>query len=588
MVQKHVRNHAMRGNHHHYARMTHPHPHRHVVPTTVLTRSRLVPLTVARPVTIVVPQTNVQHQRPAKHVVNKPHSPIRRLINHESPPKNSNFLKKVTTVKPKQGNPQQALKDKGVIESGCSRHMTGNISYPFKFKEINGGYVVFGRNPKGGKIIGKGKISTGKLDFDDVYFVKELKLNLFSVSQMCEKKNSVIFTDTECVGLSSDFKLPNENHVLLMVPKENNMIKREFSIARTPQQNGIAERKNRTLIEAARTMLAYSLLPILFWVVAVNTACYIQNKVLLTKPHNMTPYELLLGRTPSIGFMRPFGCPVTILNTLDPLEKFDGKADEGFLVGYSSMNYQPVVVGNQPNCSAGIQDNFDAGKVCKEPVSSLQYVLLPLWSTRCKDPHNKDYDAAFDVKENEYAVLVSPSSRDTPKKHDEKTKKEAKGNSPVELSTGVSDLSDEFEEFSNNSTTGINAASTPITAVRPNLTNSTTSFSAAGPSNTAVSPTFEIYGNSSFVDPSQYPDDPNMPALEDITYLNDEEDVGAAANFSNLETNIIVSPIPTTRVHKDHPVTQIFGDLSSAPQTRSMEKMVKEQGGLTQINDADF
>nr|GFD24349.1 hypothetical protein [Tanacetum cinerariifolium] len=104
-------------------------------------------------------------------------------------------------------------------------------------------------------------------------------------------------------------------------------------------------------------------------------------------------------------------------------------------------------------------------------------------------------------------------------------------------------------------------------------------------SNTVVRPT---HGKSSYVDPSQYPDDPNMPALDDITYFNDEEDVGAAANFSNMETTITVSPIPITRVHKDHPVTQIIGDLSSATQTRSMTRMVKDQGDLTQINNKDF
>nr|GFB42492.1 retrovirus-related Pol polyprotein from transposon TNT 1-94 [Tanacetum cinerariifolium] len=105
--------------------------------------------------------------------------------------------------------------------------------------------------------------------------------------------------------------------------------------ARTPQQNRVAERKNKTLIEAARTMLADLPLPIPFWAEAVNTSCYVQNRVLVTKPHNKTPYELLLGRVPVISFMRPFGCPVTILNTLDHLGKFDGKADEGFFVGYS-------------------------------------------------------------------------------------------------------------------------------------------------------------------------------------------------------------------------------------------------------------
>nr|GFB69190.1 ribonuclease H-like domain-containing protein [Tanacetum cinerariifolium] len=248
-------------------------------------------------------------------------------------------------------------------------------------KKLNGGYVVFCGNPKGGKITGKGKIKTGKLDFDDVYYVKELKFNLFSVSQMYDKKNNVLLTDTECLVLSSDFKLPDASQVLLRVPRENNMynvnlkniipsgdltclfaketldksnlwhrrlghvnfktlnklvkgnlvrglpskvftndltcvackkvkqhrascksktvkiircdngnefknadlnqfcglkgIKREFSVPRTPQQNGIAERKNRTLIEAARTLLADSLLPIPFWAKAVNTACYV-------------------------------------------------------------------------------------------------------------------------------------------------------------------------------------------------------------------------------------------------------------------------------------------------------------------------
>ncbi|GJZ61295.1 reverse transcriptase domain-containing protein [Tanacetum coccineum] len=115
-------------------------------------------------------------------------------------------------------------------------------------------------------------------------------------------------------------------------------IKREFSVARTPQQNGVAERKNKTLIEVARTMLTDSLLPTVFWDEAVNTACYVLNRVLVTKPHNKTPYELIIGGPPSISFMRPFGCPVTILNTLDPLYKFDEKAEEGFLVGYKSSD----------------------------------------------------------------------------------------------------------------------------------------------------------------------------------------------------------------------------------------------------------
>nr|GEX23220.1 hypothetical protein [Tanacetum cinerariifolium] len=575
MAQTPIRNHAPRGTHQQYARITLQNPQRHVVPTAVLTKSKLVPITAARPVTAAVPKPHVTRPRLAKTIVTKPHSTPRRHINRSPSPKASTFSLNVTAAKAPMGNPQHALKDKGVIDSRCSRHITGNMSYLSNFEEINGGYVAFGGNPKGGKISRKGKIRTGKLDFEDVYFVKELKFNLFSVSQICDKKNIVLFTDTECIVLSLEFKLLDENQVLLRVLRKNNMynvdlknivssgdltclfakatldesnllhirlghinfktmnklvkgienhlslkvkiirsdnrtefknndlnqlcgmkgIKRKFSIPRTPQQNGIAERRNKTLIEAARTMLADSLLPIPFWAEAFNTACYVQNRVLVTKPQNKTPYELLLGRTPSIGFMRPFECLVTILNTLDPLEK------------------------------AG-EDNVQ------------QYVLFPLWSSGSKNPQNTDGDAAFKVKEPEFEgkkpeseIHVSPSSSVQTKKHDDKTKREAKG-------------------------------------------------IAAGPSNTVVSPT---HGKSLYVDTSQYPNDPNMPELEDITYSDDEEDVGAEANFTNLEITITVSPILTTRVHKDHPVTQIIGDLSSATQTRSTKRIEAMQEELLQF-----
>nr|GEV74544.1 putative ribonuclease H-like domain-containing protein [Tanacetum cinerariifolium] len=99
---------------------------------------------------------------------------------------------------------------------------------------------------------------------------------------------------------------------------------------------------------------------------------------------------------------------------------------------------------------------------------------------------------------------------------------------------------------------------------------------------------FDLYQKSSCIDTSQLLDDPNMPELEDITYYDDKDVVGAEVDFNNLETSITVSPIPTTRVHKDHPVTQIIGDLSSATQTRSMTRVAKDQGGLFQINNDDF
>ncbi|GKF63190.1 ribonuclease H-like domain-containing protein [Tanacetum coccineum] len=217
-------------------------------------------------------------------------------------------------------------------------------------------------------------------------------------------------------------------------------IKRKFSVARTSQQNGVAERKNRTLIESTRTMLADSKLPT-FWAEVVNTACYVQNMVLVIKPHKKTPDELFLGRKPALRFMRPFGCPVTILNTIDYLGKFDGKVDEGFFVGYStnskafrvfnsririveenmhvkfskdtpnivgnrpnwlfdidaltnSMNYKPVVAKNQFNGNVGTKACDDAGKTRMETILDKDYILLPLWtqdppfSSSLKDFHD--------------------------------------------------------------------------------------------------------------------------------------------------------------------------------------------------------
>ncbi|GJT36777.1 hypothetical protein Tco_0936642 [Tanacetum coccineum] len=131
----------------------------------------------------------------------------------------------VTAVKASAGcgNPQQALKYKGMFDSGCSRHMTGNKALLTDYQDIDGGFVAFGGSTRGGKITGIGKIRTNKIDFEDVFFVKELKFNLFSVSQMCDKKNSVLFTETECLVLSPDFKLIDESQVLLRVPRQNNM-----------------------------------------------------------------------------------------------------------------------------------------------------------------------------------------------------------------------------------------------------------------------------------------------------------------------------------------------------------------------------
>ncbi|GJZ39429.1 putative ribonuclease H-like domain-containing protein [Tanacetum coccineum] len=507
------------------------------VPLAVQTRTGINPVNTAK-------ASTERRVRPA-NVFNKTHSPSSRSFQKAQQYKEQFFkrAKCLYWLRPNQKiyiakeNPHRTLKNKGIIDSGCSRHMTGNKAYLADYQDINGGPVAFGGSR--GYITGKGKIQTGKLDFEDVSFVKELQhFNLFSVSQMCDKKNKVLFTDTECLVLSPDFKLPDENQILLKVPRQNNMysfnlenivplgglacliakattdesnlwhrrlghvnfknlnrlvkgnlvrglptklfqndhtcvacqkgkqhkasckaklvssisqtlqllhmdlfgptsvrsinhktyclvitddfsrfswtfflrtkdetsailkdfirqienqlnqkvkilrcdngtefknkeviefcgfkgIKREYCNARTPQQNGVAERKNRTLIEAARTMLADSFLPNTFWAEAVSTACYVLNRVLVTKPHNKTPYELLTGKGPNWLF------------------------DLDYLT--DSMNYHYVSSENQANLHAGQQDSnqssgtkdkVNEGDSEKEDESTQDCFELPIW-----------------------------------------------------------------------------------------------------------------------------------------------------------------------------------------------------------------
>ncbi|GJW20239.1 putative ribonuclease H-like domain-containing protein [Tanacetum coccineum] len=322
---------------------------------------------------------------------------------------------------------------------------------------------------------------------------------------------------------------------------EKQGIKREFSVARTPQHNGAAKRKNRTLIEAARTMLADSKLPTAFWAEAVNIACYVQNRVLVIKPHNKTLYEYFHGRTPSLSFIRPFGCPVIILNTLDHLGKFDGNADEGFFVGYSvnskafrvfnsrtriveetlhitflenkpnvvesgptrlfnidtltkSMNYKPVIAGNQSNGNAGTKANIDVGQAGKKTLPNQEYILLPLWTSDpslSQGPKNTENDAGKKVTE----VLEKES-----------------GVSSKEDDKDDQDLRDEFERLIQQEKNGENDV---------NNTNNINTVSST--INTASTKDNDVDENIIY----RCDDDPNMPNLEEIVYSDDDEDVGA-------------------------------------------------------------
>ncbi|GJZ52574.1 putative ribonuclease H-like domain-containing protein [Tanacetum coccineum] len=649
-----VWNNAQRVNHQN--KFTHPHPKRNFVPRVVVTKSGQVPvntakqsspraaasISTARRINTVAPKSKVNDALSKTYSYFKAHSLVNNVttagpevVVSTAEGKRENVVKSSACWiwRPTGKVIDHISKDSGsyipkrfnyVDPHGRLKYMTGNKSFLTDYQEVDGGFVAFAGSPKGGKIARKGKIRTGKLDFEDVYFVKEFKFNLFSVSQMCDKKNSVLFTETECLVLYpdfkqdlSDFKLLDESQVLLKVPRQNNMysfdlknifplggltclnanatidecnlwhrrlshinfktmnklvrgnlvratkdetsgilktfitgienqinlkvkiircdngtkfknndmnqfcgmkgIKMEFSVARTPQQNGVAERKNRTLIEAARTMLVDSLSPTTFWTKAVNTACYVQTRVLVTKPHNKTPYELLLGRPPSISFMRPFGCPMTIINTLDPLGKFDEKADEGFLVGYCinskafrvfntrtrkvEENLHINFLENKPNVAGSIKDNVN-------DVPTQQYILLPLL-----------YDSLQSSKDAVANDAGKKTNEDPAHKGERNAQEKEGGASNKENDQNVQDFRAELDNL--------------LFQQKEGYANSTNRDSTVSPS---VSTTEQNFTNA-----DDLPTDPLIPDLEDTGIFSgayEDEYVGAEADLNNLETTM--------------------------------------------------
>ncbi|GJS44486.1 ribonuclease H-like domain-containing protein [Tanacetum coccineum] len=419
-----VWNNAQRVNHQN--KLTHPHPKRNFIPAAVLTKSgqalanaakqsshrAAVSVSTARRVNTAAPKPKVNDALPKTYSYFKAHSLVKRPFNLKSAAK---INKRVNTAKV---NNVTIAGSKAVVSTAKGK-----------------GKILLRTTPS---------LQIIKRLMVDLLHLEEVLKDAKLLEKKCDKKKNILFTETECLVLSPDFKLLDENQVLLKIPKHNNIyifdlknvvpsegmenhidhkvkeikcdngtefknkIMNELCEMKgiRSQQNGVAERKNMTLIEVARTMLADSKLPTTFWAEAVNTACYVQNRVLVIKPHNKTPYELFLGRKPALSFMRPFGCLVTILNTLDHLGKFNGKSDDGFFVGYSinskafrvfntrtiiveenlhinflenkpnvartgpnwmfdidtltmSMNYQPVFAGNQNNGNAGSKSSDD-------------------------------------------------------------------------------------------------------------------------------------------------------------------------------------------------------------------------------------
>ncbi|GJX97899.1 putative ribonuclease H-like domain-containing protein, partial [Tanacetum coccineum] len=352
------------------------------VPKAVLTKTGIFPVNTARQnLSSQTAKTSTARKvNTARTIVNeirqrnnfyKSHSPIRRPFNISTAPKANFTNHKVNTARdkivsavrgyretaikasagcnwrPKRhysiDDPQKALKNKGIIDSGCSRHMTGNKAYLVEYQDYNGGPVAF-RGSKG-YISGKGKIKTRKLDFEDVCFVKELQhFNLFSVSQMCDKKNKILFTDNECLVLSPDFKLPDENQVLLRVPRQNNMY--SFNLENIVPTGGLACLIAKATVDESNK-----------WHRRLG---HVNFKNL----NKLVKRNLVRGKGPNWLF------------------------DLNYLT--DSMNYQPVTTENkanktagpkEANHNAGTQDNIDAGNSEMEAEPTQEYFVLPLWSS---------------------------------------------------------------------------------------------------------------------------------------------------------------------------------------------------------------
>nr|GEZ28940.1 hypothetical protein [Tanacetum cinerariifolium] len=330
------------------------------------------------------------------------------------------------------GNPQQDFKDKGVIDSGCSRHMTGNKFYLIDYEEIVGRFVTF----------------------RGIENLIDLRVKVIRCDNGTEFKNRVMnqFWEMKC-------------------------IKREFSVARTLQ-------------------------------------------MLVIKPHNKTLYELFLGRKPALSFMRPFGCPITILNTIDHL-------------------------GNQSNDSTCTKACDNIGKTRVETVPDKDYILLPLWNQ----------DPLFSSSSKD-----SPSAGFKPSREGEKKDAEDPGNEDSKIPSTEEPRVYQEKDLNVNNTNNINTVSP--------------TDNAAGIEDNDVDDDI-VYGCV---------DDLNMPDLKEIGRFSDAENGGSRADMNNLDTYFQVGPISTTRIHKDHLLEQVIGDLHSAPQTKIMSKNLEGHGLVSTVN----
>ncbi|GJW92607.1 retrovirus-related pol polyprotein from transposon TNT 1-94 [Tanacetum coccineum] len=485
-----------------------------IVPRAVLMKTDLRPLNTARPVNTAHPKTTVYSARPMPKAVNtaRPNSVVVNAVRANQTSRNlmEDMLPLGEEPKEEELLVKELLKLNSVlfIDTGCfvlslDFKLADESQVLLKLPKKNNMYIVDTKN-----IVPKESltclVAKATLDESMLWHRRLGHVNFKTINKLV-KDNLVkglpikrFENDQTCVAC-----LKGKQHKASFMSEfcEKKGIKREFSVARTPQQNGVAKRRNRTLIEAGRTILADSKLPTIFWAEAVNTACYVQNRILVVKPQNKTSYELFRGITPSLSFMKPFGCHVTILNTLDHLDKFNGKYDDGFFVGYS-FNSKAFRVCNIR--TRKVEENFHVRFLEDKPIMAGDGTK---WLCSNDEPQ---------------------PSNDAEKKDDE---------------GGIDD-----QESTENSAQDVNTA-------RPSINTGSINFNTSSLYINTVSPTV-----------------PTAPL--ESTYANFFGDK-SELDLSNIAITYPVPSTPNTRIHKDHSLDHVIGDMQSGVQTR---RMINEQG----------
>ncbi|GJW71471.1 putative ribonuclease H-like domain-containing protein [Tanacetum coccineum] len=442
-----------------------------------------------------------------------------------------------------EGNPEEELKDHAIIDSGCSGSMTGDKD---KLSAFNGlqrwKFKIVDEN----LVHSQSSLKEGCIQSESQKYNSFWRSNMFSCKKLLKMK---LFCGTEDGGtrFSWVFFLVYKDetydilHDLIVGLENKKGIQREYSIARTPQQNGVAERKNRTLIEAARTMLADSLLPIQFWAEAVHTACYVLNRVLVTKPQMKTPYELLMGKSPNISFMKPFGCPLTILNTLDHLGKFEGKSEEGYLLGYSTNNkgfrvYNRVTRKVQDCLHVDfLEDQINQKGKGPDWMFDLD-ILTPSLNYIPFIVHGS---SSFGNKAVSGAITNDAQNKDS----DESTV-----DKEVPFTIEDQDLQKEFENLMLQETIAHTHMENQGVASKKRKEKGKEIYDLSESDDDL--PKDGIFDGNSF-------DDENKDSEEEIDL-----------DLNNMDNTIDVSSSSTLRIHKNHPQSQIIGPTASGVKTR--------------------